>query len=65
MPYIEIKVCLQHLLKDARRCRLSEVNDPCLILSYVMHQHNSTTKWQQSTKPASKSYSTMSKKISV
>lgn len=50
---------MQHLLVDGRWCRLSEVDDPRLILSDVMHQHNSTTKHQQSTKLAL--YSTKSK----
>lgn len=62
---MKIKCLLQHLLVYGQRCRLSEVNDPRLVLTDVMHQHNSTTKHQQSTKDSKVSYLTRSKNLSV
>lgn len=48
--YTEIKICLQHLLLDGKRRCLSEVDNPRLILTDVMNQHNSPTKPQPGTK---------------
>lgn len=56
IPYIILKVCQQHLLVDCRWCCLSEVNDPCLILTDVVHQHNASTDHQKSKKWSSNSY---------